>query len=149
MSKRLIATLLCSALGLLGASGFAQAEGVGRYECNIVGLPSMDLVGDREGHQLSSFQFSCFAVDGILKGAVYSATTVSEWDGPQVTQLLAGGVHRAPGGLAVTQMMVGTGAMILKDGKPASGTLAALAGKTVSYDSKATGPNRFTIEFTD
>ncbi len=162
MSKRLIGTLLCSALGLLGASGFAQAEGIGRYECNVVGLASIDAVGDREGHQLSSFQFSCFGVDGILKGAVYTASTVSEWDGPQMTQLLTGGVHRAPGGLAVTQMMVGTGSMISKDGKPAgwethgkalikfaSGTLAGLAGKTVSYNSKATGPNRFTIEFTD
>jgi hypothetical protein len=66
------------------------------------------------------------------------------------------------GGLAVTQMLEGAGSIILKDGKPAgwetsgksvfkfaSGSLAALAGKTVSYTSKLTGLNRFSIEFAD
>jgi hypothetical protein len=160
--QRLIATLLCSALSLIGANGFAHAGVVGRYECNIVGTASQDPIGDRDGHQLSSFQFSCFGVDGLLKEAVYTATGISEWDGPQGTQLLTGGVHRVSGGLAVTQMLQGAGSIILKDGKPAgwethgksvfkfaSGTLAALSGKTVSYTSQLTGLNRFSIEFAD
>ena len=162
MCKRLIAAFFCSALGLIGASGFALAETIGRYECNTFGTASQEPIGDRNGHQLSAVQFSCLGVDGVLKGAVYTATSITEWDGPRGTYLLTGGVHRAPGGLAVTQTLEGTGSILLKDGKPvgwensgksifkfASGTLAALAGKTVKFTSKGKGLNRFDIEFTD
>lgn len=162
MRKRLIGTLLCSAFSLVGAMEFAHAGVVGRYECNIVGTASQDPIGDRDGHQLSSFQFSCLGVEGLLKGAVYTAVGISEWDGPRGTQLLTGGVHRAAGGLAVTQMLEGAGSIIAKDGKPvgwethgksvfkfASGSLAALSGKTVSYTSQLTGLNRFSIELND
>ncbi len=162
MSRRYAAKLLCCALGLIGIAGAAHAGVVGRYECNIVGTASQDPVGDREGHQLSSFQFSCLGVDGLLKGAVYTATGISEWDGPRGTQLLTGGVHRTSGGLAVTVMLEGAGSIILKDGKPAgwethgkslfkfaSGTVSALSGKTVTFSSQLIGPNRFSLEFAD
>jgi hypothetical protein len=39
-------------------------------------------------------QYSCFGVDGLLKGAVYTASTIQEWDGPQGTFLSAGGMYR-------------------------------------------------------
>ncbi|MGZ5876344.1 MAG: hypothetical protein ACXWKP_30125 [Bradyrhizobium sp.] len=162
MTKRLIATFVCSALGLIGASGIARSETIGRYECNIVGTANPEPIGDRGGHGLVSYQFSCVGVDGLLKDAVYSATHVSEWDGPQGTFLLAGGIHRSAGGFAVTQMSEGTGSIIMKDGKPvgstgsgkavfklASGTLAALSGKPVKFTSKSTGLNRFELEFAD
>ena len=47
MSKRFIATFLCSALGLIGASGFALAETIGRYECSTIGTASQEPIGDR------------------------------------------------------------------------------------------------------
>jgi hypothetical protein len=162
MSKRAVATLVCSAISLIGASGFALAETIGRYECNIVGTISAEPLGDRSEHSLVSYEFSCFGVAGLLKGAVYSAMHVSEWDGSQGKFLLMGGVHRSTGGFAVTQMSEGTGSVVVKDGKRlsstssgkalfkfGSGTLAALSGKTVNFTSKATGRDRFDLEFAD
>ncbi len=161
MSKRFIVTVVCSALGLISASGFALAETVGRYECSVVGAVSQEPIADRDGHQLTSLQYSCFGVEGMLKGAVYTGSSISEWNGPQGTYLSAGGIVRASGGLAVTQLTEGTGSVVMKDGKPAgreasgkalfkfaSGTLAALSGKTVKFETKPTGVGRFSIELT-
>jgi hypothetical protein len=53
MKKRPIALFMCSALGLFGASGIAIVDSIVRYECNILGTPNQDPVGDREGHNLS------------------------------------------------------------------------------------------------
>jgi hypothetical protein len=162
MSKRFITTFVCSALSSIGASGFAFAETIVRYECSNIGAISHEPIGDRTGHGLLSVQFSCFGVDGLLKGAVYTASNISEWDGPQGTFLLGSGIHRAPGGLAVTQLTEGTGSVVMKDGKPAgtessgkavfkfgSGTLAAISGKVVKFTSKSTGVGRFNLELTD
>ncbi len=162
MTKRFITTFLCSALSSIGASGFAFAETIGRFECSIIGTASPEPIGGRTGHGLASVQYSCFGVDGLLKGAVYTGSNISEWDGPLGTFLSAGGIYRAPGGLAVTQLMEGTGSVIMKDGKPvgaetsgktifkfASGTLAALSGKTVKFVSQPTGAGRFNLELTD
>ena len=89
MTKHLVAMLACSALALIGAAGAAQADSIGRYECNVVGTANPEPVGDRAGHGLLNYQFSCVGVEGLLKGAVYSATHISEWDGPQGTFLMA------------------------------------------------------------
>ena len=162
MTKRFITTFLCSALSSVGASGFAFAETIGRLECSIIGTASPEPIGGRTGHSLASVQFSCFGVDGLLKGAVSTGSNISEWDGPQGTFLSAGGNYRAPGGLAVTNSWKITGSVIMKDGEPvgaetsgktifkfASGTLAALSGKTVKFVSQPTGAGRFNLELTD
>ncbi|WP_338833878.1 hypothetical protein [Bradyrhizobium septentrionale] len=162
MDKRIIMTAVCSALGSIGASGFALAETVGRYECNIVGVVSQEPIGDKDGHRITGVQYSCSGVEGLVKGAVYSGTSTSEWDGPQGTYLSGGGTVRAAGGLAVTEITEGKGAAVMKDGKPAgsessgkalfkfaSGTLATLSGKTVRWETKPTGVGRFSIELTD
>src|SRR3974390_2667096 len=101
MSKRLIASILVSVFGLIGVTGVALADTIGRYECNIIGQTSLEPIGDRDGHLLRTYDFSCLGVDGLLKGAVYTANSVSELDGPQVTFHFSGGVHRTAGGLAV------------------------------------------------
>lgn len=162
MRHRVVTALMCSTLALIGATSLAHSDTLGRYECNIVGVGSPEPIGDRNGHGLLSYQFSCYGVDGLLKGAVYSAVHVSEWDGPQGTFLLAGGVHRIAGGFAVTQMTDGTATVTMKDGKPAgvtgsgkamfklgTGSLAALSGKAARFTSKVTGANRFELEFMD
>ena len=162
MKSRFTATLMCSALVSLVAAASACADTIGRYECSIVGIGNPEPLGDRADHRLLNYQFSCYGVDGLLKGAVYSAVHVSEWDGPQGNFLLAGGVHRVAGGYAVTQMLEGTGSIIMKDGQPAgsasagkavfklgSGSLAALSGKVAKFTSKNTGANRFELEFAD
>ena len=133
-----------------------------RCECSIAGSSTTEPIGDRSEHNLFSYQFSCLGVDGLMKGAVYSASQVSEWDASKGTFLFVGGVHRTAGGLAVTQMLEGTGSIAMKDDKPAgtigsgkamfkfaSGTLAQLSGKTFKWTSKSIGPNRFELEWTD
>jgi hypothetical protein len=140
--------------------GYARSETIGRYECNIIGTTAQEPIGD--GHVLTSFQYSCFGVDGVLKGAVVTGVTSSEWDGPKGTYIASIGFHRAPGGLAIGQLTEGIGSVVMKDGKPvstessgktlfkfASGTLASLSGKTVKFSTKLTGPNRFELEFTE
>jgi hypothetical protein len=100
-------------------------------------------------------------MEGLLKDAVYTGASVSEWDGSHGTYLSAGGIVRAPGGLAVTQLTEGTGTLVMKDGKPfggessgkalfkfGSGTLAALSGRPVRFESKPTGVGRFSLDVT-
>ena len=162
MSKRLLAMLCWTAAALIGNAELAKAELIGRYQCNIVGAAIPEPVGDRNGHSILTYSYSCVGVEGVLKDAVVTAFAAAEWDGPKTTTAAALGVHRVPGGAAIAQVLEGTGSVILKEGKPvgtemsgktvfkfASGTLAALSGKTVSFVSKSTGLNRFEIVFTD
>jgi hypothetical protein len=146
MDKRIIATVVYAALGLAGTSGFALAETIGRLECNIVGAPNQEPIGDRDGHRLVTAQYSCVGVEGLLKGALYTSSTISEWDGSKGSYFTGGGIFRLPGGLAVTQLKEGAGSPVMTDGKFAgnevsgkgqirfaSGALAELAGKTVKF----------------
>jgi hypothetical protein len=161
MDKRIIVTVVYSTLGLINASGFALAETVGRLECSVVGTPSQEPIGDRDGHGLATVQISCSGVSGLLKDAVYTSSSTSEWDGSQGTYFAGGGIIRVPGGLAATQLNEGVGSATMKDGKPAgveasgktlikfaSGTLAELSGKAVRWEAKPAGFNRFSLEFT-
>jgi hypothetical protein len=140
----------------------ACADTIARYECAVVGFPSQEPIGDRADHTLSTVEYSCVGVDGLLKGAVYTASNTIEWDGPKGTFLIGGGVHRIPGGRAVTQMIEATASVVMKDGRAvgtetsgrgiikfASGSFAALSGKTIKFVTKPVNPIRFTIEFTD
>lgn len=160
--RRSVSVFLCSAISSIVASELAHAETIGRYECNIVGTISQEPVGDREGHVLTSFQYSCFGVEGLLKGAVATTVAVIEWDGPKGTFVTTAKIHRAPGGIAVGQTNEGTASMIMKEGKPigteasgnsdikfASGTLARLSGRTLKWVSKSIGPGRFEQEYSD
>ena len=162
MCKRLTATFVCSALSLIAATGFVRADTIGRYQCGVIGAIAQEPIGDRDGHVLLSFEYSCQGVDGLLKEAVSTAVSVSEWDGPKGTYLSSLGLHRAPGGFAVGQLLEGTASLVMKDGKPigaestgktvfkfASGTLAALSGRTVNFTTKPVGIGRFELEFKD
>ncbi|UPK20324.1 hypothetical protein [Bradyrhizobium sp. 131] len=162
MDKRIMITAVCSTLGLISTSGFARAEAVGRYECSVVGAVSQEPIGDKDGHRITGVQYSCSGMEGLVKGAVYSGSSTSEWDGPRGTYLSGGGTVRAAGGLAVTQITEGKGSAVMKDGKPAgsesagkalfkfaSGTLAALSGKMVRWETKPVGFGLFSIELTE
>jgi hypothetical protein len=159
MDKRILITVACSALASINASASALAETVGRLECSVVGAASQDPIGDKDEHRLTTVQYSCLGVDGVLKDALYSGTATSEWKGSQATYLTGGGIIRVPGGLAVTLLTEGVGSAITKDGKPAgseasgkglfkfaSGTLAAFSGKAESWHVKPAGFNRFSLE---
>src|SRR5829696_375681 len=98
MSKRFIATMVCSALSLIGATGFAVAETIGRFQCSIIDTPGIEKI-DRPDHYLLNLQYSCFATDGLLKDDVHTASSVTEVDGAKLTFLRGGGLHRSAGGL--------------------------------------------------
>ena len=161
MGKRLVFTVVCSTLGLINASGFALAKTLGKLECSVVGAVSQEPIGDKDGHRLTTVQYACSGVGGLLKDAVYSGSSLAEWDGPQARYLSGGGIIRTAGGFAVTQITEGTGAAVMKDGKPAgsessgkglikfaSGTLAALSGKADRWEAKPAGFGRFSLEIT-
>jgi hypothetical protein len=160
MKQRVLVSLLCSAIALIGTTGFAVADMIGRYECSLVGPSVPEPIGDRAGHGIQSMQYSCFGIDGLLKGVVMTGSTAVEWDGPKSTFLAAFTTHRTPGGLAVLQLLDGTGTIVMMEGKAlgqqasgkaavkfASGPLAGLSGKTVLWVSKPVGPNRFEQEY--
>jgi hypothetical protein len=160
--KRFVRASLCFLLSFIFTSEVARAETIGRYECNVIGTLSQEPVGDRDGHVFTSFQYSCFGTEGLLKGAVATTVAVIEWDGPKGTFVSTVKIHRAPGGIAVGQTDEGTAFMIMKDGKPigteasgnsvikfASGTLARLSGKTLKWVSKSISPGRFEQEYSD
>ncbi|CAL75805.1 conserved hypothetical protein [Bradyrhizobium sp. ORS 278] len=147
---------------IAGLVSAAHAEVLAHYECSVIGPSSPEPIGDRPGHALNTVQFSCFAVEGVMKDAIYTAVNVSEWDGLKVAYQFAGGVHRIAGGFAVTQMSEGSAVVLVKDGQPAGtagsgkavikyavGTLAQLNGKTVSFTTKSTSLGRFNLDFTD
>lgn len=162
MSKRMIASILLSTIGLVSGSGFASAETVGRFECNIVGAIGLEPIGDHEGHLLRSYDFVCEGVDGPFKGGVLTGLSVSEIDGPQVTFHLLDGVYRTAGGLAVGQTLEATGRTVMQEGAPvratnsgklifkfASGKLATLSGKTFNFAAKPVGFNRVELDIGD
>jgi hypothetical protein len=162
MSKRLIASILLSTIGLISTNESASAETIGRLECNILGAVGLEPIGDRDGHLLRSYDYSCVGVDGLFKGGVSTGISVSEVDGPKVTFLLGAAVYRTTGGTAVGQMLDATGSSVMQEGRPtrgtasgkimfkfASGTMAAISGKTVNYTGKPIGFNRFELEYRD
>ena len=119
-------------------------------------------VGDKEGHVLTGFQYSCFGVEGLPKGAVATTVALIEWDGSMGTFVTTVKIHRAPGGIAVGQTDEGTASMIMKEGKPiateasgnavikfASGILALLSSKILKWISKSVAPDRFEQEYSD
>lgn len=160
MTMRIATTILGAALGMIAMSGPARADIIARYECNIAGFFTQEPLGDRPDHNLVTQDYVCTGVDGLLKGAVYSASNVVEWDGPKGAMVIGGGVHRIPGSRAVTQLVEGSVHAIMKDGKPvgvessgkgiiklASGAFAGLNGKTVKFVTTPVSPIRFNLEF--
>ncbi len=151
--------LMIAASTLLMTCGVAQSEPVGRYECNIVGAASQDPIGDRDGHRIVSTQYACAGVEGLLKGALYTGSSTSEWDGPKGRYLNGIGMLRSPNGIGVTLVTEGTGSVVMKDGKPvgsestgkavyqfATGAFAPLSGKAVKWAVQPAGFNRFSLE---
>lgn len=160
--NRHVPTMLAGAtLCVVAASQPARADMIARYECSTAGFYSQEPIGDRPDHNLVTQDYVCVGVDGLLKGAVYSASNAVVWDGPKATIVSGGGVHRIPGGRLVTQLVEGSAQAVMKDGKPvgvessgkgivkfASGAFAALNGKTVRFVTTPINPIRFNLEFT-
>jgi hypothetical protein len=162
MSTQNLALVVCSALALAAAGGRARADTIARYDCNIVGTLGQEPIGDRPGHMLVSFQYSCYGLDGLMKGALYTASIASEWENQKGSYLYSVGIHRTADSYAVVQRLEGTGAVVTKDAMPAiseasgkvvfklaSGRFAGLVGKTVNFTARLTAPGHFIYELTE
>ncbi|MCP3380089.1 hypothetical protein NLM31_06525 [Bradyrhizobium sp. CCGUVB4N] len=162
MKKAILTVVLCSVFGLLGLNVVALADSTRRFDCTIDGT-DREPVGDRNGqHIIVSLQYTCRVADGPLKDAGITAISVSEWDGEKGTYLASLDVHRALEGFAVGQLLEGIGSSVMENNRTdgiaasgktvfkfASGSLAALSGKTIRFTTKPAGARRFEIEFTD
>ena len=142
----------------LVATGPAWADNV--WNCQDVGVPTVDPVGDAEGHVVQWSNFSCRVDAGTLKGGIMNGTIV--WDvNKGVGTLISGsGVVRKPGSLAIYNNGEGTLNLSMNDkGQPtgftakgtatwveATGDAAAMKGKTRNWVAKAIGPGTFSVE---
>jgi hypothetical protein len=162
MTNRGMALALGVSLGLVAHHDRAHADSIARYDCTVVGTIGQEPIGDRPGHMLVSFQYACFGLDGLMKGALYTAHVASEWENQKGTDLYGGGIHRTNDGYAVIQMTEAAGSVVMGQGMPAvseargkvlfklaSGRFAALAGRMVDFTAKMIGPGHFIYEMTD
>jgi hypothetical protein len=75
-------------------------------------------LGDRDEQRPSAFTNTCIGVEGLVKDAVVTAFSATEWDGPITINVSALVVYRAPGGTAFAQALEATGSVVTKEGKP-------------------------------
>jgi hypothetical protein len=161
MKRYRMSVIFCSALAVIVSAQMAHAENLARYQCNVVNFATQEPIGDRPDHTLSLLEYSCLAVDGALKGALYTGANTVEWDGPKGRIIVGGGIHRLPGGRAVTELSEGVASIVMKDGKfagneasgrgvikYAGGAFAALNGKQVRFTSTPVSPIRFILDMT-
>lgn len=161
MTQSFLATILCSAFGLIGIGEVSLADTIGRYDCTMVAT-DREPVGDRNDHEVVSFQYTCRGVDGLFKDAVVTMISVAECDNEEATYLASVGLHRSPDGFAAEQLLEGIGDIVIEDNKVvgveaygktsfkfASGTLESLAQKTVKFTTKPTSVGRFELKLTD
>ncbi|MDE5446739.1 hypothetical protein FXV83_16965 [Bradyrhizobium hipponense] len=160
MTKPVLAFVLCSAFELLGPSTGAVA-GTRRYACTITAA-DREPVGVRNERAILTVQYGCRIADGLLSDAGITAVSVSEWAADKGTYLASLEFHRALEGVAIGQLSEATGfssmegeqgVAVATSGtavfKFASGSLAALSGKTLKFTTKLTGLRSFELEFTD
>jgi hypothetical protein len=162
MKKSGFLTLYCGALAATAfAAPAAMAQEAEHYVCQVVGNPSREPLGDHQGHALTMEVDSCRAVDGPMAGGVMTTTSIWEWDGPKAKLISTGGIGRKPGATTAFHSVDGSVELILSDGKVtgadasghslidvATGSAAPAQGKTITWTSKATGPDTFEISDT-
>ncbi|MGV7213443.1 hypothetical protein [Bradyrhizobium sp. UFLA05-112] len=161
MKELFSAIVVLFIFGLLEVKRCALADTIRRYDCTIDGT-DREPIGDRIEHVVVSLQYTCRVEDGPLKDAGITAISVSEWDSEKGRYLASLDVHRALEGFAVGQLLEASGSSVMQDKRAAgiaasgktvfkfaSGSLAALLGKTVKFTTKPVGSRRFELEFTD
>ncbi len=95
-----------------------------------------------------------------MDGGLAAMNSVFEFDGPNGTQLSGDGVIRKPGAMAAFRVVSGNVALTMKDGAVsgwsytgkgvytmATGTAAALAGKTYTVTARPIAPGQSQQEF--
>ncbi|MCK1491941.1 hypothetical protein IVB14_16305 [Bradyrhizobium sp. 180] len=161
MKQLSLCMILYVVCGLLGLNEIALADSTRRYGCIIDGT-DREPTSDRNGRTIVSLQYTCRVADGLLKDAGITGLSVSEWDSEKGRYLASIDIYRALHGIAVGQVLEGTGSSVTEDNRAvgiaasgkmvfkfASGSLAALSGRTVKFTTKPVGSRQFEMEFTD
>ena len=157
---RILAGALTAVTVMQGAVLKATAqENVDAFSCQYIEAPTAEPFGDEEGHGISVRDYACQVTQGPLSGGVLTARAVWEMDKSGGRLLLAGGVIRKPGAMAVLQLSDGKLEYVTTNGDVtevrtsgrgayllASGGAASLSGKTFTYITKTTAPAQFYFE---
>jgi len=149
------------ALASVSFGALAQAPLTQKAVCVFVGAGAPEPIGDRAGHALRVSPYSCLVESGPMEGAVMTGANIFEWDGGKAVILSGDGVGRKPGSITSFKVAEGSTALVMTDGKVtgfigsgkgvvnlASGSAAALKGKTYSYTVRSISPVQFVIETT-
>ncbi len=144
---------------LLCASAFAQTADSYRFICNTVGSNAPEPLGDREGHAISVSDYACRVEGGALDGGLLTGRTIYEWDKTNAVGLTGSGVTRKPGATTSYENTETKAALTMEGGKPAgvtgsgrghytmaTGSAAALKGKSYSFTFKSSGPGQFVVD---
>jgi len=128
------------------------------YDCRYVGAPTLEPLGDREGHGVRIVDYSCVATAGPFSGGVMTGRNIYEVDKSGGTLLAGETVYRKPGAMAVQQNTDAKLEYVMSDGKVigatvtghtrvllAVGSWASLSGRSAVFSTKLT-PTGFSIE---
>jgi hypothetical protein len=127
--------------------------------CQEVGHSAPEPLGDREGHEFWTGEYTCRADGGPLDGSVDTGANMYEYDKANAVLLSGFGVNRKPGAIAAYQQTEGKLALTIADGKVtgasgsgagrftmATGAAAALSGKRYTFKWATTGPFQYTVD---
>jgi len=151
----IVAAALCT--GAMAQQGPAPMKSI----CQGIGTAPPEPVGDREGHTFTVGHYSCQTQGGPFDGAISTGMTIWESDKGKSVALSGNGTIRRPGLSIVYVLTEASNALTMADGKVtgfsgnargvykiASGSAAALAGKTFTSTFRSVAGGQFVIETT-
>jgi hypothetical protein len=129
--------------------------------CQSIGNTAPEPVGDREGHAIQVDMISCRIEGGAMAGGIVSGQDIWEWDGTNAKMVSVTGLSRKPGASVAYELTDGTISLTMTDGKVtgwtatgkgryplATGSAAALTGKSFTFTAKPTGPGQWETDVT-
>lgn len=148
------------ALALWTGGASAQPAAPMKATCQVMGAAPSEPVGDT-GHAIRVVHYSCYGDGGLTDGTVITGMVIWDVNGQDSFALSANGVYRKAGGIAVYEEADAKYSLTLLDGKvtgfagsskviikAAGGSLAPLAGKTMTDTFHSIPGGRFMFERT-
>jgi len=157
--------VLSMVFGLLSTAlpTLSMAQGAITFKniCSMVGPNAPEVLGDRDGHTFRVSLATCRVEGGPLAGGVMDTSVLWESDKEGTTALSGDGVIRKSGATTAYRLLDGKQTLVMKDGKVvgwtspgkgvytmATGSVAALSGKTFSWNAHPTAAREYVIDVT-
>jgi hypothetical protein len=148
--------------GIAAALAFAPAAFAQEKDiCQSIGNTVPEPVGDREGHAIQVDMISCRIEGGAMAGGTVTGQDIWEWDKTTAKMVSVTGLARKPGATVAYELTDGTITLTMADGKVtgftatgkgryplATGSAAALTGKSFTFTAKPTGPGQWETDVT-